>query len=317
MSLTGDTPLISVVVCTYNRASLLEGAITSLAQQTLDRSQYEILVVDNNSTDETPETVRRIQESHSDATIRYLTETRQGLGYARNTGVEHSRADYVAFLDDDAQAPPGYLARAVGLFEEVQPTPWVVGGPIHPYYPTPKPSWFRDAYEIRTWGSASRFLAPGEWFSGSNMVFRAGLISDYGGFATDKGMAGGVLSVGEETALFERMWQSPQRPLLYYCPDLIVHHAVPKAKMRPGYHLRRHFAHGNGCDESPRSDLAARCQCLLGDCIAGAKCGWYVLRLLPGIRHPSQFVVECLGPLAYELGRLARHLGIRHKVRQR
>ena len=310
-------PLISAVVCTYNRAALLEGAIMSLTEQTLDRSQYEILVVDNNSTDETPQAVREVQASYPSATIRYLLEPRQGLGHARNTGVAHARGRYVAFLDDDAQAPDGYLVRALALFEEVQPTPWVVGGPIHPFYPTPKPAWFRDAYEIRSWGPVSRFLDPGEWFSGSNMVFRRELIQGYGGFATDKGMAGGTLSVGEETALFQRMWGGYESPLLHYCPDLVVYHAVPSEKMRPGYHLKRHLAHGNGCEESPKGDLAATCQCLLEDCVAGAKCGWYVLRLLPGIRHPNQFVVECLGPLAYEFGRFARHLGIRLTIRQR
>jgi glycosyltransferase involved in cell wall biosynthesis len=192
---------LSVVVCTYNRADMLSTALESLVQQTLDKRLYEVIVVDNASSDATPEVLRGLRARYGEWNIVLAREDRLGLGYARNAGVREARGAYVAFMDDDAWADKDWLKLALGCFEYVKPTPFVVGGPILPFYDSPRPAWFKDEYEIRTWGQKPRFLRQGESFSGSNIIFNKDIIETYGGFDVQVGMKGYHLSVGVETNL--------------------------------------------------------------------------------------------------------------------
>ena len=107
---------LTVIVCTYNRAAMLVGALESLVQQTLDPALYEILVVDNACTDNTPEYVEIFQENYPEHNILMIYEPEQGLGYARNAGLNHSHGEYVAYLDDDAHASRSWLEMALELF---------------------------------------------------------------------------------------------------------------------------------------------------------------------------------------------------------
>jgi glycosyltransferase involved in cell wall biosynthesis len=235
---------ISVVIATYNRAELLAGALHSLAEQTLDPLQFEIVVVDNGSTDETPGVVSEFQLGHAKLHTKLISEKRPGLGRARNTGDEHAEGRLIAFLDDDARAAQDWLEKALRCFEEISPTPLAVGGLIRPFYLAPKPDWFKDEYETRSWGSEPRFLSRGETFSGSNMIFIKEVLRDHGSFSERFGMEGERLSVGEETALFDEIWRRNPEALLYYAPDLVVRHAVPAGKMTVSYILKRALVEG-------------------------------------------------------------------------
>lgn len=118
--------MISVIICTYNRADLLAGALESVCQQSLAASAYEIVVVDNNSTDETPQVSRAYAERYPD--VRYYIEPQQGLSYARNRDWQEARGEYVAYIDDDCQAPASWLAVGQAVIEHVAPDGF--GGPI-------------------------------------------------------------------------------------------------------------------------------------------------------------------------------------------
>jgi glycosyltransferase involved in cell wall biosynthesis len=102
---------ISVVICTYNRASYIREAMESLYTQTLDRGSYEVIVVNNNSTDTTAMVCGSFIESHNDARFVYLNEAQQGASFARNTGARHAQSPLLCFMDDDAVADPDYLER--------------------------------------------------------------------------------------------------------------------------------------------------------------------------------------------------------------
>jgi glycosyltransferase involved in cell wall biosynthesis len=236
--------LISAIVCTYNRAKWLAGALDSLVQQSLDVRDYEILVVDNASTDETPAVVRALQEKHPGHAIISIYEPRQGLGYARNTGLEHARGKYVAYLDDDALANPDWLKHAVELFETVEPAPICVGGPILPFYAAPKPAWFKDEYKTRSYGSEPLFLRRGQTFTGTNMVWSKEVARNLGGFEVKLGVKGSYLWLGEETALFDKVWRSCAQPSLYYSPKLSVRHLVTPYQMTVVYQLKWEFVFG-------------------------------------------------------------------------
>lgn len=314
---------ISVVLCTHNRASLLLQALDSLAGQSLDPARFEILVVDNHSTDATSSIVEQFQRAHLSLQITAVYEPTIGLAYARNTGWPRARGAYVAFMDDDAKADPQWLERALSCFMNVSPVPLVVGGPIRPYYSVPKPSWFKDSYELRSWGTTARFLQQGESFSGSNMILRKEALTDFGGFDIRLGMQGNRISVGEETSLFQKIFESARgldSLALYYDPELVVYHAVGRNKMRAFYHVRRSFAAGRAWyvlhgpmefrDQLRRLRMTIIATRQLS--IAAVK----AFREFPDYRN---WIVESVSLVAIELGRLiegargcARALGKSH-----
>ena len=142
---------ISVVICTYNRADLLTGALDSLCQQDFTTDRYEILIVDNASTDNTGEIVRLYQAKYPNIHIRRVYEGRQGLGIARNAAIKAAEGQYIAYLDDDARVNIDWLSKASRHLTDSQ-SPQCLGGPIQPFYTSEKPTWFKDQYETRTWG---------------------------------------------------------------------------------------------------------------------------------------------------------------------
>lgn len=236
---------ISIVICTYNRVLSLQQALRSLVNQSLDRRLYEIIIVDNNSTDGTGKAVKKFQEKIHQPKIIFIREKNQGLGISRNTGIKHAKGKYIAFMDDDATADEKYLALAVNYFSSHLPNLIAVGGYIVPRYISHKPDWFKDAYEEDYKGEKERFLIPGESFSGSNIIFRKDILIKYFGFNEVVGMKGDVISMGEETHLFEKIWKNEQRKdRFYYSPKLIIYHNVPAYKMKVTYRFKRAFAGG-------------------------------------------------------------------------
>ncbi len=234
--------LFSVVICSYNRLDHLLASVDSALKQMLDAAQYEVIVVDNASTDGTVEAIQKLTSEYPN--LRYIYETRLGLATARNTGWQAAQGTYVAFLDDDAKAERNWLETAKGLIERNPANLRCVGGPIHPFYTSPKPDWWLDKYEIRTRGDVQRHLKKGEFFSGSNMIWLREALEKYGGFESGAGMKGNQLGMGEETGLFRRVWEGEESPVFLYSPDLRVYHWVPPEKMTMHYILKRATANG-------------------------------------------------------------------------
>lgn len=217
-------PLISVVVCTLNRAPILRVALGSLAAQTLDPDLFEVIVVDNGSTDET----REVAESFP-ANFRYVRETEPGLSHARNRGCREALGDYVAYTDDDCRLPPGWLEAARKAIEDLSPS--VFGGPYFAFYNGPKPEWFRDSYGSHDQGRERRVLGPQEYLDGGNLFFLRSLLTEIGGFDPRLGMVGGRLAYGEETALQRHLRATRPGEAIWYVPEVFVHHLVRSDKM--------------------------------------------------------------------------------------
>ncbi|MFC2140245.1 glycosyltransferase [Candidatus Auribacterota bacterium] len=237
---------ISVVVCTYNRANLLKICLDSLINQTFRKDFYEIIVVDNNSTDHTATMVKEMQKKYLAEFIRFMKEAKQGLSYARNAGYQVARGELISYIDDDAQADRDWLNQIVNAFETIRPIPAAVGGVILPYYLDKKPDWFLDKLETITWGDHSKFLDH-RWasygFSGSNMTFPGELLKRYNGFLEHLGMKGSTsLVMGEESDLFFRIYRD--QPYFWFDPEIKVEHWVPLWRMGIIYRLKRSFSSG-------------------------------------------------------------------------
>lgn len=317
------TPDISVIVCTFNRADLLRDALTSLLEQTHPPDAYEMLVVNNASTDHTAPVVRDLAAAHPDHTLRLVDEARQGLGYARNTGWRAARADLVAYLDDDAVAPREWVAQLVATFRTVEPTPLGIGGPVDVRYARAKPAWFKDSYEIITWGDEPRWLKPREVLAGGNMAWQRATLAQYGGFDVDKGVSGDRLSLGEETWLFFRVWDDANRtgPPFYYTPALRIYHLVAPIKLSVRYRLARGFVAGQVRGQEAIRERQMTPRQRVNTAIV--KTGRLLRRALGGLRrrreydHWQNWAVEVGLPLAMDWGYVVRLLGITLKVKQR
>ena len=310
-----DQLLASVIVPTFNRAHLLRRNLRALLRQVVEPTRYEIIVVDNNSTDATGAVVRRMAEDHS--SIRYILEPEQGVAHARNAGLRAARGPIVAYIDDDTFAPPGWLKVMIDSFERVQPAPHVVGGPMFPLLLDRRHAWYTDSYDTFSWGDAPRCLDRRECFFGANVAFKREVLVGAGGFRTGLGMKGEDLAYCEDTEVFERLWEYADGRLhSYYAPDAFVMHSIPESRLRPGYRLRRGFAIGqseywrdnlSGKDRSARRLLAL----------------YRFFRTFAGtVIFPDRFpnygnwVINCGVAMAPMLGYLAAASGVRVSIRR-
>ncbi len=236
------TPTISVVVCTYNRAGLLPTVLHSLCAQAFAPSAYEIIVVDNNSTDLTASVAEEFCERYPN--VHYCFEPRQGLSHARNRGYQEARGAYVGYIDDDSKAPENWLATAQEIIDTVGPG--MFGGPYFAFYNTPKPRWFRDAYGTHEEGDQARIVpaVAYAYLSGGNVFFRRSLLDATDGFDASLGMVGDKVAYGEETALQRYIQATMPDELVYYDPRLCTHHLVQAHKMRLGWSARQRFVVG-------------------------------------------------------------------------
>ena len=166
-------PLLSVAVCLYNREELIEFCLASLVRQSLPRELYEVIVVDNNSTDSSFEKAKRFCQEHPG--FRVVKELRQGVSHARNRGFHEARGKYVAYIDDDSKADQNWCEKILDAFEKSGADPVAVGGAIYPWYDCTPPKWFEDRIETRSWGSEKGILTAGNakyGFSGANMAIQ-------------------------------------------------------------------------------------------------------------------------------------------------
>ena len=232
--------LVSVIVCTYNRAEQLKECLATLCVQTLDGSEYEVLVVDNNSTDETGTATKQLAQRYP--YLHYIQESRQGLSHARNRGWQLARGAYVAYIDDDCRVPSHWLAVAKEVIELVSPAAF--GGPYFGFYRSSKPPWFLGRYVSHIQGKEARPLEQHEYLDGMNMAFRRPLLQKLGGFNPNLGMCGKKVAYGEETDILRRIRATVPNEVIYYEPRLFVHHLVRPEKMTLYWNLRQRFIDG-------------------------------------------------------------------------
>ena len=234
-------PKITGVICTHNRDRFLERCILSLCDQTLDQSVYEILVVDNGSTDRTREICAKFDKVPC---FRYEYEPVLGLSVARNKGWKSARGLYVGYLDDDATAERTWFEKALWSFENIRPAPEWVGGPIDLEWEVASPDWINDELRVTLgwvdWGNAERHLnGPGERLGGGNSFYLKSVLENMHGFDTRLGRKKTLLLSGEETQFQHRLKSMGGQ--LFYHPGIKIYHFVSKERVRPGFFYKRYY----------------------------------------------------------------------------
>lgn len=239
-----SSPDVSVVVCTRDRAVSLGRTLASLAEQVAcsDSVSWEVVVVDNGSSDDTPQ----VTEAHRDRLdrLRLVSEPIAGLSRARNRGMQAATGSVIAYLDDDAEVEPGWLAALARRFTD--PAVTAVGGPIRLVFPSGRPAWLPHRLEAYyaglELGDEPRLLGPAEYPFGANMALRAEALRDVGGFDERLGRTGRDLISDEEADLFGRLRQ--RTGSLWWEPEAAVRHHVPADRSTRGFVVRRAYAQG-------------------------------------------------------------------------
>lgn len=243
---------LSIIICTYNRADCVLDALNSLVQQTLPRHLFEILLVNNNSTDNTAALCEQFASNLPDIHYRYILETAQGLSHARNRGIKESGGEIVVFMDDDAVAAPDYLEKLLAFFETT-PDAAACGGRIYPRFESKRPRWMSHFLLSLTssidLGNNIKIFSHRQFPVGANMAVRKAMFDKYGVFNPDLGRKGNSMDGAEEKDLFYRMMAGGEK--IYYLPDAIVHHYVPDRRLTFGFFKRQ--AIGIGKSERIRS----------------------------------------------------------------
>lgn len=235
--------LISAIICTHNRSRYLGAAIASLLAQTY--AAYEIIVVDNASTDDT----RAVVETYlPHPKLTYLYEGTLGLSTARNRGAAIARGTLLAYLDDDAEASPHWLAALVAAFEQ-HPKAAIAGGYVSLIWPqnvTP-PLWLSatlseslGAYDL---GTTTRLITnPGQTPRGLNYGVKKSFLEAVGGFDPQLGRVGKNLLSNEELHLTQLALAAGHEVL--FVPQAQVAHNVAPERLRRGWFLRRSWWQG-------------------------------------------------------------------------
>lgn len=228
----------SVIVCTYNRAASLRDTLAALKQlMSPPGCDWEILVVDNNSSD----TTRAVVESacRDWPRLRYVFEPAQGLSHARNRGIAETTGDIILFTDDDVLPEPAWLVATLAGVDQYQAD--ACGGFIAPIWETPPPAWLTERFygflAVRTDRSDDYpILDPSQSPYGANMAFRRHVFTQIGLFDTERGRRGAVLASGEDGELFERILAAGLKAV--FLGQSRVHHKVEAFRTTKRY-LRR------------------------------------------------------------------------------
>jgi glucosyl-dolichyl phosphate glucuronosyltransferase len=235
--------LMTIVIGTLNRRVLLQGSLVSLLRQRCPADRFEILVVDNGSTDGTQDMVRRMAAAASN--MRLIEEPARGLSHARNRGIAEARGGLIAFFDDDAVAEPDWVEVLLRIFE-LEPETDAAGGRIEVLWPDTRPIWMPRSiegyYGRCDYGDERKRLAYPQYPYGSNMVIRRERLLAIGGFNTELGPTGGNLMAGGEQDVFFRLYEA--NVTVVYEPAALVHHWAPPERVTRHWTRRRAFRHG-------------------------------------------------------------------------
>jgi glycosyltransferase involved in cell wall biosynthesis len=241
----GTSLRYTIIICTFNRASLLEKALNALLEQTFGREEFSVVVVDNNSSDETP----RVVESFSNRGLRikYVFEERQGIAFARNRGAREADTEYFLYLDDDAVAAPDWLAAFDAFNASTNREYDCVAGFVSlDWSGGSRPDWLPSKYEPLLsgydLGPAVLDLTEDNYLLTVNVAFKRSSFVDLKGFREDLGRVGGSLISGEDVDLLHRLIRSGCR--VGYLPSMRVTHFVSLMRQKRSWLMKRLFWDG-------------------------------------------------------------------------
>lgn len=224
---------VTVAIPTYNRAARLRETLAGIGAQDYPASAFEVIVIDNNSTDDTAAAVAEF--AHLNPAPRRVVESRQGLDYARNRAIDEARGDLILFADDDILVEPTWLTEMTRWF--ARETVGAVGGEVVPVFPDGLPAW------IAAWHSPLAFRAdagpcsPRQSPMGANLAIRRSVFAVIGRFHTDLDRTAGSYFSGGDADIVRRIRAAGLE--VWFAPAAAVRHQMPASRTTFRY-ARRH-----------------------------------------------------------------------------
>lgn len=212
---------ISIVVCTYNRELYIESALNSLYNQSADKNKFEVIMVDNNSQDNSKDIAIKFQNEHPDLNFRIVDEFKQGLCFARNCGVTNSRGEIITFIDDDAIANSDFINNILRHFRDNEIV--ALGGKVIPIFPESEqePKWiskYIDGIVSKMDMGEKKTFFTKKYPVGCNMSFKYEVFQEVGMFNTE------LFLRSDEKDLFIRLKKKSDK--IMYAPDVVVEHVM-------------------------------------------------------------------------------------------
>lgn len=238
-----NRPFASIIIPTYDRPRFLQDAVDNLRQQA--QGDFEIIVVDNSPTCGLRSYIDSL--SHKQETmIRYISEPRTGLHYARHAGAKAARADTLVYVEDDILAQAGWLEALLAPYHD--PRVACTGGKVLPQWEAVPPVWLSDFppgyHSLLDYGDVLRELGESEHLAGGNFSIRKQVLFEVGGFNPD-GFADRkfIWYRGDgECGLLRKIRAADYK--IVYAPEAVIKHRIPAKRLTPAYMWRRAFDAG-------------------------------------------------------------------------
>ena len=245
--------MLSVIICTYNREKYIYNVLRSIAENDYPRTDYEIVLVDNNCSDGTEAECARFGNDYCDVDLHVVHEPNQGLSYARNCGIRESKGDVIIYVDDDATVNKDYLKTYSDFFTKNEQAV-AAGGPIMPHYETSEPDWMSHYTRMLITGklylgNREREFPKNAFPGGGNVAYQRSVFEKVGLFNVELGRKGDSLIGAEEKDLFDKMKTLGMK--FYYLPTAILYHIIPERKLTDDYFNR--VSYGVGQSERYRT----------------------------------------------------------------
>lgn len=209
----------------------------TLLQQSSGLEKFEVIIIDNNSTDAT----QRICSDSRFSNFKYFIEYQQGLSFARNRGAKEASSNWLLYLDDDVLVDSDLIENAYKWID--RDSVGSFGGSFSPWFFYGRPKWFRDEYASSNFSySNSTELKGEEFLIGCVFAIRKDLLESVGGFDPALGMRGNTVGYGEETVVQRLLRQ--QGHSIWFDPELHVRHVVNAERLTPLWYLQAGWALG-------------------------------------------------------------------------
>lgn len=236
--------LISVILPTKDRGPDIDLTLDALLAQDLAAGDYEVLVVDNASSEANARALRGWCDRHPDA-LRYVHEPTPGLNRARNAGIAAATGAVIAFLDDDAVPSSDWLTQLLRVFED-RPRTWAVGGRIRSQFTSAPPPWLDERFAVYLSdfdrGEAPLVLRYDDYPRGANMAFRRQAFERCGPFAPCLDRRGDLLLSNGDIEMCYRVEQSGHE--VVYAPEAAVQHLIRGDRLSHDWFARRAYWQG-------------------------------------------------------------------------
>ncbi len=228
---------LSLIIATYNRCQSLLRLLGSVVSQSAPKEQWECVVVNNNSSDDTAEAFAAFASEHADCNLRMVTEVKQGLSNARNCGIGASVGEYIAIVDDDETIEQSFIESYIEFFDSF-PAAMAAGGAVRAVFESGRPRWMSHYTERMIANTLDLDIAvtlfpKNRVPAGGNMAFRREIFDSVGVFNPQLGRNGESLMGGEENDLFARIRERGYD--IFFVPNAAIDHYIPATKTTDVY----------------------------------------------------------------------------------